>query len=221
MLARAHLVESAPLPYLVSVPGTSAVPAIPLPVLCFLHGYDEGAPTEIRDALTRHGPLRPDSWPGAVERCIVVAPQLPTRGDLWHRHTDAVVQVVAEVQHAHGGDRTRTYLTGFSFGGNGVFDLALLHPDRWAALWAVDPTRPPARPLAHPVWLSVGALARPRKAAFIRAMALRAADESPEGGDEDRLYRDQGADHVGAATLAYRDERIYRWLLARRRPGTA
>lgn len=47
----------------------------------------------------------------------------------------------------------------FSFGANGVFDLARLQPDFWAALAARDP--------ALPGWLSFGEVARPRKAATI------------------------------------------------------
>ena len=34
-------------------------------------------------------------------------------------------------------------------------------------------------------------------------------------GTQDRVYTDQGEDHVGTARLAYGDERIYRWLLSR------
>ena len=190
-------------------------------MLCFLHGYDEGAPTEIRRALTRHGPLRAGSWAGARERFIVVAPQLPRMGDLWYRYADAVWQIVTEVRRAHGGDPARTYLTGFSFGGNGVFDLALAQPDAWAALWAVDPTRVPRGSVRGPVWLSVGQAARPSKAGFVRALALRDASHTPDATAGDRLFLDEGADHVGSAALAYRDERIYAWLLARRLPDDA
>ena len=80
-----ELIESAPLRYLLSVP-PGAAGAGPRPVLCFLHGYDEGAPMEIHRALTLHGPLRPGNPPVVRERFIVVAPQLPLRGDLWHRY---------------------------------------------------------------------------------------------------------------------------------------
>jgi hypothetical protein len=205
------LVTSGPLRYLLSVPAAKG-DGDAAPVLCFLHGYDEGAPAEIRGALTMHGPLRPGSAEAATRDFIVVAPQLPERGDLWHRHADDVRRIVADVRAAHGGDARRSYLTGFSFGGNGVFDLALLQPDLWAALWAVDPTRVPRHDPGRPTWLSFGAIARRGKEAFIRALALQpAAGPSPQG---DRLYLDEGAGHVGSAALAYADERIYRWLLS-------
>jgi len=208
------LVDAGDLPYVLSVPAAAGGGAAPRPVLCFLHGYDEAAPMELRAGVTRHGPLRPGSSTLARRGFIVVAPQLPRAGDLWHRAADAVRRIVGEVREANGGDAARTYLTGFSFGGNGVFDLALAQPGLWAALWAVDPTRVPREDPRRPVWLSFGAAARGGRRAFIRALALEAAEGQTPGGD--RLYLDEGEDHVGSATRAYADDRIYRWLLSKR-----
>ncbi len=204
-------VDDGPLPYLLSAAPAGAT----RPVLCFLHGYDEGPPAEIA-ALTRHGPLRPDGAPDEVRDFLVVAPQLPARGDLWLRNADAVLRIVREVQARHGGDPARTYLTGFSFGGNGVFDLALAQPDVWAALWPVDPTRVPTRDPGRPVWLSVGEVARYAGSRFVQRLQLRDADADSGG---TRLYTDRGEDHVGSATSAYREGRIYRWLLSHRLDG--
>lgn len=202
-----RLIESAPLRYLLSLPAVE--PAGPRPVLVFLHGYDEGAPMDIHRALTLHGPLRPGNPAVARSRFVIVAPQLPVRGDLWLRSADGVREIVAQVQAEHGGDPARTYLTGFSFGGNGVFDLANAQPGTWAALWPVDPTRPPAREPGLPVWLSSGEISRRRRAEFMSAL----------GRHRDRIYTDAGLDHVGTATQANGDEQIYRWLLARSAGG--
>ena len=54
-----------------------------------------------------------------------MAPQLPIAGDHWREQADAVAALVDAVTVERGADAARTYLTGFSFGGNGVFDLAL------------------------------------------------------------------------------------------------
>ena len=116
--------EEGPLRYLLRVPSGSV--DAPRPVLFFLHGYDEGAPMPMQDALTRHGPLRPGNSSSALRPFIVVAPQMPVRGDVWYRYAEHVRAIVKQVHEQHGGDPLRTYLTGFSFGGNGVFDLALL-----------------------------------------------------------------------------------------------
>jgi predicted peptidase len=211
-----RVIESAPLPYLLSVPADRGPEGGAWPVLCFLHGYDEAAPTEIRRALTRHGPLRPGSAPRAVRDFIVLAPQLPHAGDVWYRYADAVRQIVVQVQRAHEGDPRRTYLSGFSFGGNGAFDLAIARTGFWAALWPVDPTRVPREDPGSPIWLSLGEVARRRKDAFVRALDLEPVGAAPVG---NRLYLDEGQDHVGSATLAYGDERIYAWLLSKRLPS--
>lgn len=204
--------QEGPLTYLIAVPEGQA--AVLHPLLVFLHGYDEGPPADIRAALTRHGPLRPGNAVASLGTFIVVAPQMPVRGDRWHQYADDVRATVRQVQRARGGDPRRTYLTGFSFGGNGVFDLALLQPDTWAALWAVDPTRVPPRDPRRPIWLSVGEVARHSKPRFIGALKLEPLPA--RGGIGDRVYLDEGADHVGSATLAYRDARIYDWLLGTR-----
>ena len=162
-----------------------------------------------RQALTRWGPLRPGNPSAIGERFAVLAPQLAIAGDRWHRHA---AEVEALVRGIPGIDARRCYLTGFSFGANGVFDLALAQPQRWAALWPVDPTRVPNRDPQLPVWLSFGEVARVRKASFIQALRLE-----PDAAGE-RVYADDGDDHVGAARRAYADERIYAWLLGHARP---
>ncbi len=183
------------------------------PVLCFLHGYDEGRPTPLVDGVTRHGPLRADAS-ALGEAFVVVAPQLPACGDLWHVFGDDVLNIVMAACEWFDADPHRIFLTGFSFGGNGVFDLGLAHDGFWSALWAVDPTRVPDRALEQPVWLTVGEVARRRAVPMIAALQARpfAADPSQR-----RLYLDEGESHVGSATRAYRDDRIYEWLLARGR----
>jgi predicted peptidase len=209
---RYHLEEEGVvLRYLLALPGEPESQKALWPVICFLHGYDEGAPMKIEDALTRHGPLRLGNPVRRVNNFIMIAPQLPVRGDIWHRYADGVREIVQDVQKRHGGDPRRTYLTGFSFGGNGVFNLALHQPNFWAALWAVDPTRIPSRDPKLPVWLSFGEAARYNKKGFIRALDL-----APIDAGTDRVYLDEGADHVGSAMRAYRDERIYSWLLTKR-----
>lgn len=203
--------RSANLEYVLRVPEGDS-PSGGWPLLCFLHGYDEAAPREIRQGLTRHGPLAPTAAAIAAEQFVVVAPQLPIAGDRWREHGAEVLQIVQRVSDECGADPLRLYLTGFSFGGNGVFDLALEAPRSWTALWSVDPTRIP-QDSGHPVWLSVGEIARRRIPAYVRALELKArADEQPPG---DRVILDEREDHVGSARRAYADSRIYEWLLRR------
>jgi predicted peptidase len=205
-------VEADPLRYVLSRPARPRSETGPPAVLCFLHGYGEAAPLDLLEGVTRHGPLRTDSDWRLSEEFTVIAPQLPEAGDHWRRYADAVADIVREVQQVHGADARHTYLTGFSYGGNGVFDLALAQPDLWAALWPVDPTRLPERDPGRPVWLSIGAAARPKSAQFIEALGLQPADPMATG---ERLYTDEGLDHTGCAEMAYRTDQIYEWLLMR------
>jgi hypothetical protein len=193
--------------YLVSAPPNPG----PHPLLCFLHGYDEAAPEPREIALRRHGPLRAGNPKRIQDEFVILAPQLPRAGDDWHRFGADVAELVRRVAEEHPIDARRMYLTGFSFGGDGVFDLAEgAHP--WAGLWAVDPTRVPSHAIEVPVWLSVGEAARRRTPDFIRTLGLVPA---PSG---KRVYTDTGDDHVGSARRAYCDLAPYEWLLRQRMP---
>ena len=217
MPERYRVVASHPLRYLLSVPPSIDRPSQGFPLLCFLHGYGEAAPRDIRRAMTLHGPLRSSSAARARQEFIIMAPQLLIGGDLWQRYADVLRQIVSEVRSENGGDPRRMYLTGFSFGGNGVFDLGAEQADVWAALWAVDPTRMPPKKLRRPVWISFGEISRARKRTFVDALE---AEPRGTGMTGDRLWLDEGLDHVGSATSAYADERIYDWLLSKTlRPG--
>jgi hypothetical protein len=46
---------------------------------------------------------------------------------------------------------------------------------------------------------------------FIRTLGLESAEIFRSA---DRVWSDAGEDHVGTATQAYNDERVYRWLLS-------
>jgi hypothetical protein len=190
-------------------------------VLCFLHGYDEAAPTEIIEGVTRHGPIKPGSEEAATQEMIVVAPQLPAAGDIWRRYADVVRDLVSRVQVEHGGDPARTYLTGFSFGGNGVFDLALCQPGFWAALWPVDPTRVPGGDPGLPVWMSSGEVSRRGEGRFVervepgarggpaRRPCVRRPGDGPRGHGDPRL---PGRAHLPLAARPAERGRLIGWL---------
>jgi hypothetical protein len=73
--------RAAPLPWVLALPREAPRPRAPRPVLCFLHGYDEGPPTALEQGVTRHGPLRAPAAVASLAQFIVVAPQAPVRGD--------------------------------------------------------------------------------------------------------------------------------------------
>jgi predicted peptidase len=194
------------------------------------------------DALTRHGPLKPSNPKRILNDFIVIAPQLPVAGskswqalhellpqklsnpiigilklcpgDNWYKYSEVVISIVSSVRQEFHGDLTRTYLTGFSYGGNGVLDLAATQENYWAAYWPVDPVRVALKDLGRPIWMSVGHTARKHILEHLSTLNL----EQP-GADifeQDRVYTDQGLDHVGTASSAYSDNKIYDWLLSKR-----
>jgi predicted peptidase len=165
----------------------------------------------LQDAVTRHGPLKPGA---PSDGFVVVAPQLPVWGDLWQRYAEVVLEIAPKVRNTYGADDRSMCLTGFSFGGNGALDLAVLQGHFWRAVWAVDPTRVPARAPSAPVWLSLGEASRRSKAQLIKALSLTPAEQALEA---NRVFTDEGVDHVSTATRAYGDARIYRWLLSTQR----
>ena len=205
-----EVVNSNPLNYVVSIPSSvKSGDGGGRPVLCFLHGDGEAAPMPIETALTRHGPLRAGSSQKAIDDFIVVAPQLPAnaKGDHWGQYAEAVRNIVTAVQKKYGGNPKQTYLTGFSFGANGVLDMAQSNPNFWAALWAVDPTRTPKASSGRPIWLSMGQRSRNNQSL---AELLKLKQATDEAGDY--VYLDENQNHVNTATLAYQDDQIYTWL---------
>jgi acetyl esterase/lipase len=204
------------------------------PVILFLHGRGErgsegmwqtqiGLPQAVRD--------HPERWP-----FVIVMPQCPlpsywTDPDMQAMAMAALDQEAAEFH----GDPERTYLTGLSLGGYGSWELARLHPRRWAAVaiaasgvfWSYAPERwqqastLPAE-YAHalgrtPIWLFHGTddtTVPPRQSEMMFA-AFKAAR------GHIRLWLYQGLKH-DCWTRAYNEPELPRWLLAHRNeePGS-
>jgi len=199
------------------------------PVILFLHGSGErGAEgmDEIQIGLPQAIRLHPERWP-----FVVVMPQVPFSHHHW---TDpdmmevAIAALDAEVKEFHG-DRDRTYLTGISLGGYGVWEIARAYPHRFAALvpvcggvfWSYKPDRwhevntlPPeyARSVGRtPVWIFHGAddpVVSPRQSELM-FQALKAA-----GGDV-RFWEYAGVKHQ-VWERAYAEPQLPRWMLAQR-----
>jgi predicted peptidase len=196
------------------------------PILCYLHGRRECGQTldteeEIEDLLTRHGPLKAGNPPIATNDFIVVVPQMPCladRGersfnDNWLEYADTVKQIVETVRKEHNGDPLRIHLTGFSYGGNGVFRIASLpeQADFWAKLWPVDPVmKVPESRFQPSVWIFSRNENVPSGYQKVKAKEDDSdGDGAPDG---EYLYTHSKTDHPGTASLAYKDKRVYKWL---------
>ncbi|MGA8041702.1 MAG: alpha/beta hydrolase-fold protein [Terracidiphilus sp.] len=199
------------------------------PIILFLHGRGErgsegmwqtqiGLPAAIRD--------HPDRWP-----FIVVMPQCPQN----HYWTDpdmlglAMAALDQEASEFHG-DPTHTYLAGLSLGGYGAWELARLHPKRWAAIaiasggifwsyaplrWKQSATLPAdyARALGRtPIWLFHGSddPIVPEREDELMFQAFKTQD------GHIRLWIYQGLKH-DCWTRAFDEPDLPRWLLAHHR----
>jgi len=200
------------------------------PIILFLHGRGErgsegmwqtqvGLPEAVRN--------HPDRWP-----FVIVMPQCPQSAH-WTDPAmlDLAMAALDQESAEFHGDPARTYLSGLSLGGYGAWELARLHPRKWAAIaiaaggvfWSYEPDRwqqvsalplEYARAVGHtPVWLFHGSLdtaVAPRQSELMYD-ALKSSN-----GDV-RLWIYQGLAH-DCWTRAYDEPDLPAWLLAQRIP---
>ncbi len=200
------------------------------PIVLSLHGRGERGSEGmwqtqigIAEAVRNH----PDRWP-----FVIVMPQCPQTA---HWTDPAMVDLAMatldqETAEFHG-DASRTYLTGLSMGGYGAWELARLHPRRWAAIaiaaggifWSYEPDRwleasvlpaEYARAIGRtPVWLFHGSLdpvVQPRQSELMY-------DAFKANNGDIRLWIYQGLKH-DCWTRAYDEPELPRWLLAHHLP---
>jgi predicted peptidase len=197
------------------------------PILCFLHGAGENALDEAGndrgiDIVANNGSpaLHAAADMPFVRDFLVICPQLLRRGHWTDLHAAQVGALVDKVADERGGDRGRCHLTGFSYGGRGVFVFAHAKPGRWSSLWAVTPavqqeaTPPPARDKR--VFLHFG---EPDEVVPAQAVRDFVAKWPPAAGGVGRVERallsgipPSRASHGHTPILAYMDPEPYAWL---------
>lgn len=186
----------------------------PWPTLVFLHGNGEAAPKPIEQALTLWGPLRPGNPAIASEKFLVVAPQLPARskGDHWGSHAGDIQEIVDTIVARGEADPKRLYLTGFSYGANGVFRVVGQQKNRWAAIWPVDPPGMFPSYFGRPIWLWYGSQFWNANETNRATLNLAAVNE--DVAKSSALYTANPAlAHTPIAVAAYGEARVYEWLL--------
>lgn len=207
----------------------------PLPVLLFLHGTGERGSDGEKPSLVGLGPAiraQGEDFPA-----LAVFPQAPEGMD-WKGEAAEIAFAALDAASAEfGGDPQRTYLTGLSMGGYGTWELALMQPDRFAALVPVcggltaprserdlyvtplrdeaDPARALAQRLKHlPVWIFHGGrddVVPPRESRAVYS-ALQAA------GAADVHYTEFPDANHNSWDPAYSGKpELWSWLFAQRR----
>jgi predicted peptidase len=98
------------------------------PLIFFLHGAGERGSDIWKVAV--HGPPKMDTTATNFP-FIVVSPQCP-EGQMWS--DDLLLALLDQIEAQYPVDTHRVYLTGLSMGGFGTWNLALSHPERFAAI---------------------------------------------------------------------------------------
>jgi predicted peptidase len=198
------------------------------PVIFALHGgrtrgSDNVAQT--REGLANVVRERAESFPA-----VVIFPQVPARVNTF-QFIPTDLAIIDQELKALNGDSDRVYLTGVSFGGLTAYQMAYLHPERFAALVPVAAAID-VRPLGGtingandpilaefakrfrsiPVWIFVGERDEEVGAPQVRQNAQALKD----GGVEVRYTELKDAPH-NIFTRAYSTPELVPWLLAQRR----
>jgi predicted peptidase len=98
------------------------------PLILFLHGAGERGTNVWQVDI--HGPAKYIAEHPEFP-FILVSPQCPA-GEAWSN--EVVLELLNEVSASHKVDSQRVYLTGLSMGGFGTWDLAVMHPEKFAAV---------------------------------------------------------------------------------------
>ncbi len=185
------------------------------PVAVCVHGYGR-QPLDLLEAFAPHA---------AEHGCALVLPLFRERGrhrqyqQLWQarrktRSDLALLQALDRIAHRHGLDVQRLNLFGHSGGGQFVHRLALLHPQRVAALgigaagWYTWPD--PQRPWPLGLGAAEGFDTQPALAQFLRLPVRVWVGEHDDGLDE--VLRDEPL--LSALQGSGRLERARRWVTA-------
>ena len=215
--ARVTVVNSARLPYLAITPAAFKTQSR-WPLIVFLHGGDQSG--NDLELLKLNGPpkyaLTNPGFP-----FVVVAPQLPA-GKIWNG--DVVAGLTKQVVARFRIDPSRVYLTGLSTGGYGVWDTAMKHPERFAAVVPVSgggdiviPLHAQGAQLDALRSLSVWAFHGGADTTVAPSESQRMVDQLRRIGAGDvsiTIY--SGAPH-DIWSRVYDNDAVYNWMLARQR----
>jgi predicted peptidase len=180
----------------------------PFPLMIFLHGAGErGDDLEI---IKLHGP--PNLIDQGGEFPFIIASPQVAEGEWWSPST--VIWVLQDVKSKLNVDSKRVYLTGLSMGGYGTWEIAIKHPQLFAAIAPICGGGIPgsAERIKHiPTWVFHGV-----KDTIV---PIERSEEMYEalkqfGNIEFTVYPE--ADH-DSWTETYENTKLYEWLLSRAR----
>ncbi len=204
--------NAGPLNYLLFMPqATTAMAGGKYPLILSLSGIGERG----SDLQT----LKRDGLPKILDGYnsfpfIVVSPQCPSTTEWYYDRTDTLVrQLLDIVVKRYPVDTTRIYVTGYSMGGIGAWDLAIRNPRRFAAIAPIAARREaswdPCPMKDVPVWAFHGA--KDDVVPLASGQDIIDAFRTCGGQATFTIYPDAGHD---AWTRTYNNPELYAWLLS-------
>ena len=196
--------------YLTFLPTSYSAKGARVPLIVFLHGSGERGSD--LDKVKAWGP------PAIVEKnpdfpFMVVSPQVPD-GQWWD--TYLLKSMLDDVLKRYNVDPKRVYLTGISMGGYGAWDLAIKHPEYFAAVAPIcggGIARMAGRLKDVPVWAFHGL----KDEAVPEAESARMVEALKAQGGNVKYTVLPEAGHVEAWVHAYGEAGLFDWFAQQRR----
>ncbi len=178
------------------------------PLIIFLHGAGERG--DDLSKLYIHGPLKYIENGNKLD-AVILAPQCPEK-QVWDM--DVLTTLIKEVVMKYRINFTRVYLTGLSMGGYGTWELAIKHPEMFAAVAPICgrinyPFLENAKNLKDkPIWVFHGA--KDEVVPIINSERMVQALKNAGANPKFTIYPEAGHD---SWSKPYSDPKFYEWLL--------
>lgn len=204
------------LPYALYIPQGKA-PKGGWPLIVFLHGSGERGKDGKKQAAVGLGPAiqaNPENWPA-----VVLMPQCPLKLQWRGKPLEQVFELLAGVEAAYKTNKKQVYLTGLSMGGYGSWNLACMHPERFAAVAPICGTGDPFAvwfALGQvPIWNFHGTADDVVPVSFSRVLA----DALHKAGSTQALFTEYVGEKHDVWNRVYQDQPFIDWLFSQKQRG--
>lgn len=182
------------------------------PLIFSLHGVGEcGDNIELVKKYGIHKVLKDkDDFP-----FVVVSPQCP-KNEIWEMQFNLLKELLDEIKNNYSIDEDRMYLTGFSLGGYGTWNFAILNPEIFSAIVPISGGAISPKQALHlkntPIWTAHGDM----DTAVDFEESKRIVDYLKPHNSNIIFKVYEGAGHE-VCTTAYEDPEMFQWLLNQKR----
>jgi predicted peptidase len=205
-----QIVKNLELEYLLSLPKNYRSSRKKFGLILFLHGSGESG--NDLEKVKKHG--LPKMLEAGLELpCIVVSPQCPA-GTWWN--TETLAALLDDLEKTLRVDAERMYVTGLSMGGFATWELAIKHPQRFAAIVPICGGGEPffASEITHlPIWVFHGAKDDVVPLEYSQRM-VEALKKYGSKRVKSKIYKRASHD---SWTKTYANPKLYSWLLEQKR----